>query len=488
MCDKNTNEILNIDFSSVDDVLYWFNDSTNPIETAGGKLILRPSSQTSVFTRLIGNLDPDNNRLKIKLNFEVLRPLTGGNEKLKYSLEFWMGSTLIGSETVTQKNIKIGEVVKVSIDRDYVYKELSGTVSIKIKPLIGWENEIRLQLLQVYDENFCPQLRTYFVIDQLLEESRDAQSGAIRLLQWKVDGLETLTNDFALYNSIQLGKNPAADWYFATADIDGANRSAATTPQVATSFNPFVKELGLVYNPAKYYSGKPTGTITGKDFGAGLLQLGVDKPEILNTNRISKKGAFFIDIDYEKPLFIEMEIVINKASASPYDNPDSVRRYFIIWDLKKTEFYFINQQNNTGKIEQIENGFLAGLTEPKKEPVNLACGSTVSYSGEAGEQVMVFNLGDDPGNVDINYEVFGDAAKFEAVYGDVIKTSGYVGDDKDDQFLINHGVQPKDIKTGGASSGVLTIPVDGVNKTIAVNVNSLLPASSWTLTVSCPTS
>ncbi len=65
MCNKNINEILNVDFSNVNDEFNWINDGTNAIQTVSGQLVLKPSSGLNTFRRSLGQIDPTNNRLNI---------------------------------------------------------------------------------------------------------------------------------------------------------------------------------------------------------------------------------------------------------------------------------------------------------------------------------------------------------------------------------------------------------------------------------------
>ena len=74
MCNENYNLIKEIDFSTTNDEMNWFNNSNNPIATENGMLVFRADSQLSVLSRGIGTIDITNNRLKYLLNLEINRP------------------------------------------------------------------------------------------------------------------------------------------------------------------------------------------------------------------------------------------------------------------------------------------------------------------------------------------------------------------------------------------------------------------------------
>ena len=110
----------------------------------------------------------------------------------------------------------------------------------------------------------------------------------IELLEWKVDNVETLTTAYFNENNVVVG-GPTTNWKFAKANLDGTNRIAELTNP--TTFNSFVQEFGLLFDAVNYFSGKPTGTVSGSDYGTGILEIGTDKPIILNGSLQEKNGV-----------------------------------------------------------------------------------------------------------------------------------------------------------------------------------------------------
>ena len=345
MCDENNIEILNINLA--DDQLNWSNNTLNPIETVDSKLRLKPSGKTSLFSRTLGQLSADREKLRIKLNLDIFRPIQSGSRDINYFFQLFIGGTMVAQFTLADNSLQPGETAKYFLDRVIDLPTLAGNIILKIATPIGYENTINLSNIVVNQFHFCTEnVRTYFAIDGLFDESLFSMSTAILFNSFKVDGAETLTIDFRDYNTKKLGNKPLDDWYFADAELDGTNRVAET--QFCNSFNPFIKELGLVYDPGNYYSGLPVDTISGKNFGAAIMKLGIDKPAVLNADGILRNGAFFIDLDYTKSFYISFDVAINNLSSNAFLNPESYRKYVIAWDFDKKEKSFFYTDYKTG--------------------------------------------------------------------------------------------------------------------------------------------
>jgi len=492
MCNENYNLIKEIDFSTTNDEMNWFNNSNNPIATENGMLVFRADSQLSVFSRGIGTIDITNNRLKYLLNLEINRPLNGV-DTVYYVVQFWNGTNLIGESTIYITNISPGQIVKYSLERTYKYDQLSGNISIKIKTPIGFENEIKLKNLKVQDFNYCEEkVRTYFLFEEFFENSKMAQSAGLKLNSWKENNIETLTTDFHSYNAVNLGGNPITDWKFATAEPDGSNRISAANNQ--NTFNPFVDEFGLIFDDVNsFFGGKVLGTISNQNFGTGVLKLGIDKPEILNANLQRKKGAFFIDIDYTKNLKIEIDVIVNQTNSQLYTNPTSYRKYFIVWDSEKCqrEFYYLDMlDSNTTSQEQIQNGFLSGITPEIKNDVNVSCGETIHFEGVPGVYSYNIDFGTATGICGIQFNNGHFPNKYDIIWNGQTFSSGFVGCNEYDTQLINAGIPTTQINTTshpGNGTGQLTF-----NKTLAspniatIIVTSVMGDDGFDFDIICP--
>lgn len=495
MCDENINQIISLDFATTNDELNWINNSSNPIVTEDGKLVLQPESQFSTFTRTLGFIDIANNRVRFKLNLEIYCPATNGSPIVNYVVQIYNGISLVGQSTIYIDSIEAGQTVSYSLDRTYPYEELSGTISIKIKAMQGYQNELRLEKLDAWDSNFCEEnVRTYFVFDGLFEGSQTAQSAGIRLLSWKVDGTETLTSAFDSQNQSSVGGNPLTGWKFAKANIDGGNRLITAVPIERNTFNPFSDEFGLIFEniTGNYYGGKPIGTVGGQDFGAGIMQLGFEKPVILNGILEPKAGAFFIDIDYTKSLLIEVDVLINDSSTNVYNNPNIYRKYFISWnaDTCKKDFYYRNQLETNPQInDQFINGFLTGLTGITKNDTILPCGQTLNYTGNQGSYTFTLDLGTTIGMAGIDYNAQSVPDKFDINWGGINLTSNFRGSASYNQALINAGVPPSQIATATPSNGagILRFFKTATFPTFAtVTVYAPLAGTAWNLKSVCP--
>ena len=253
----------------------------------------------------------------------------------------------------------------------------------------------------------------------------------------------------------------------------------------------FHKALLLNFdNPIPYYGGKPTGTISGSDYGPGVLNFGFLKPQILNEILEPKNGAMFIDIDFTKDLRIVFELVLSDVDGeSPYTNPKYFRKYILEFSVEKCEavFYYIDS-NRPGNIDEIHNGFLYGITDQEIDERIVECDESINYQGDEGVYEFLIDFGEDTGEAGIDYNSAGIPDKFTIEWNGQVITSGFVGDDDYDQQLINQGVSPSEINTGpGTALGQLTFNKTSAQPTQAlVRVEAPFEGTNWNVSGRCP--
>lgn len=491
-CNKNINSLIDLDFSAVNDEFNWVNNTDTPIETISGQLRFIPESISSQYSRGLGNLDAANNRIRLQLNMDVFRPQASPDETFCATFGIYLGATLIDEFTLYVDGLASGERAEYNLDRLYSYQGVGGAISLKITTIEGIENQLFLDYLKAEDSNFCDDdVRVYFVIDNFLADAIGSVSSAVQLLEWKVDDVETLTPLFFTENPTP-GGDPSADWKRAKADIDGQNRDANTVDP--NTFNPFATEWGLdfVDVAGNHFGGKPTGTTSGGDYGSGILQIGFEKPTILNELLDQKDGAFFIDIDYTKNLKIVFNILVNNTDSNPFNSPDIYRRFTILWDaadLCAKQFYFNDVLDNDEFQDEIINGFLSGITGKRVTQIAVDCNDIFSFAGNAGTFEFPMDFGSGIGIAGIDYQAFNLPDKFEIEWDGKTFSSGYVGLDVHDQALLNLGISPSEIKTDNPSSGMGTL---SFNKTTAqpetgiIRVTAPLAGTAWQIDGICP--
>lgn len=175
MCNSNINNLLQIDFSTVSDEVNWVHDSSSTVITSGGKLKLNSGSSTSTFDRSIGSVNPSNNRIGLKFNFQIEKAI--GSAPFEVEFDFVIKKTT-GETLYTTKvyldEILDGQLYKYYIDRVFKYDAPLGSIKLSIISPIGWDNTLKISNLEVFDFNFCPEkIRTYFVMDNILEETKN---------------------------------------------------------------------------------------------------------------------------------------------------------------------------------------------------------------------------------------------------------------------------------------------------------------------------
>ena len=488
MCNENLNTLLSLDFANVNDEGNWLHSSVNVLQTIDGQLVIDPDSATTGFVRQVGNLDVTNNRIRLKCNLEVEKTDINGSSEMAVIFQLMTGGNVLYEACADFETISDGINYAYFIDRVFKYDNPINTpLSIRILVPDGWQHKVFLSDLSIVDYNFCEDnVRTYFVIDELLEDSQTALSGGLKMNEWKVDGVETLTPDFFADTNV-VGGNPTAQWLFAKADIDGSNReSEDTTPN---TFNPFKEEFKLDFDTVNsFHGGKPLATTSGADYGAGIMQIGLEKPAILNGNLNIKKGAFFIDIDYSKSLLVKFDVIINQTSQDLFVRPTYIKQYVIEWNAQTCEkkfYYTLNQI----EVDEIHNGFLFGLTGVEINEEIVGCDEAFSPTGASGNFTYVLDFGTGIGNAGINYNAYSVPDRFLLEWNGQVFDSGFVGSNTYDQQLVNAGVNVSDINTANPSngSGSLNFVKTSANpRTATITVLAPLGGTGWQVTGICP--
>jgi len=210
---------------------------------------------------------------------------------------------------------------------------------------------------------------THFIIRDFLLESLASRSSGLSLKSYKIDGVETLTPDFFIDNQV-VSTIPAETYMFCKIHHTGSQPLTVTLdPALVNTFNPFEKHLGLIFPAAAGYPnirrGTPSGTINGNDYGEGVLNFQCVFPSVMTGEGTYVNGAFAIDIDYTKDLYIEFDIITNIINEQVYEDPQVLKKYKIIWNKEKCYHEFSYYVPKTGQT-YMDNvyGFLNGLYYP----------------------------------------------------------------------------------------------------------------------------
>lgn len=487
MCNDDQELIQDIDFTTifVNDHVNWNTTSSNPVITSQNKLILNPSQDDSEFSRFLGEISNAKNKLRLILDLELKRKQNGGDSvfKCEISLIHNASGTILDVFSIYTENINDSEVVAHNFDRIYDYEELAGGVTLKIKYLSGSGIEMRLEYLKAFNYSYCiEKVRTYFGFKNIFDAIQGASSFQFNLLEYKIDGVETLTEAFFLENQ---DVSTPEELLYAFADIDGLPRFEESENN--NSWNPFVQQLGLFFDTsAGYHFGKALGTTSGSDYGQGILNVGVEKPVVLNSNLDKLFGAFFFDIDYSKDLRIVFDIIISKGLSSTV-----FRQYVAEYNANtcEKEFYYLDRLRNDQEFDVNANGFLSGLTGEERPVEQIDCEQGLQRTERAGTSQFLINYGNSLGQAGIDYQADSIPNKFDLIYDGQTISSGWVGSNQYDQELLNAGVPPEDINTGNPSTGtgqLLFNKVSGTPATALIRVSSFRDGNFWRVDGICP--
>ena len=374
MCEENKNTLLDLNFATATDDVNWVTIVPATVQTDEGKLKMKFNSATGMAERTIGTLEPLNNRLQIKINYEVKNLSAIPNTtSLVFRIKNTSGVILFESKVVLQLT-ESGKIYKYLLDRVFEYNGNLGAVKLSVFSISGYENEVNLINFKAYDFTYCNEnVRSYFILDDIQNSVLNAQNKAFQLTELKIDDTETLTADF-FADTITVGST-TSDWKYAKSELDGTVRVAdAIDPYL---FNPFISDLKLTFSATNYFSGKPTAVTNGKNYGAGIMNIGTEKPFIYNGGLQEKVLPFFIDIDYTKNFKMRFSVIINTTNTDLFTNPTIYRDYVIEWNKMtclKTFTYVDRLRNET--VNDYNNGFLSGVSP---------------YDTKTQEEVIVFD-------------------------------------------------------------------------------------------------
>jgi hypothetical protein len=290
-------------------------------------------------------------------------------------------------------------------------------------------------------------MKAYFLFtNDLFQNGFFGGLTALRLKSYKIDNVETLTNDF-LTDTQSILSMPITDFDYCQADEFGVNITPNTDPAQANSFNPFAKSFLLDYPLISGMArGLPTGTTTGRDYGSGVLNFGVDKPIVKAGEGLMVEGdpfeiaPYFLEIDFSKSLYIEFDLVNTiLTEGSPYEQPYVIQTYVIKWDKAKCkkEYYIIDQRatnpdGQPGVLFDITYlGFLSGVTKTNFEDdpfLNIECGidsSSCDIQERSRSFAMFVNIPQEQEDPDA---VFKECCYHHYIFADVNTTEDFRND------------------------------------------------------------
>lgn len=489
MCNENRNTIFEKIFSQEADEFNWLTNSLNNVRTENGKIILKASNNTEYFKRKVGAIDVNSDRVRVTSNIELKRTQESSESNICVVFALFSGEVFIEEFRVFANDVSESDTLKYFFDRTYKYEELNEELTLRIKFEEGFKSEIMISDLKVENFKYCSdKVKVYFALKDVFKESLLSRSAAIILKEYKIDNQETLTQDFFNDNS-QQGTLPKTNWLFAKSEIDGTNRVSETAEP--NTFNPFVKEFGLEYDALNYYDGTPIGTTNGKDYGPGVLNFGFDKPEVMNEDLISQKGAFFLNIDFTKNLRVVFDVVVNKNSSSLFQSPQIYRTYYIIFDKEKCQRRFYYRDNLQGNIpfDEEVNGFLSGLTDFVEDSEVLNCDESFSFSGQSGTFETQIDFGTATGECGILCSPYSVPDKFQIEWDGNVYSSGYIGQSSYEQRLLNEGIPQNEINltSGSVNNFPLLFQKNKPYPTKAkILVTAPLSGTAWALKGKCP--
>lgn len=212
-------------------------------------------------------------------------------------------------------------------------------------------------------------MKTYFIIRNFIEDSLVSQSVGIAMKSYKIDNTETLTTDFFIDNKV-VSAIAKESYFFCNVQPNGTNPQPSLEGLLVNSFNPFSKHLGTNYALTNgLMRGLPIGTINGNNYGEGVLNIGVDIPKVLTGSNLIVEGAFFINIDYSKNIYIEFDIITNIINNKVYDEPQTLRKYKIEWNVQncKRSFSYFSYETKEN-YQDSGMGFLKGVLNLNEDP------------------------------------------------------------------------------------------------------------------------
>lgn len=228
----------------------------------------------------------------------------------------------------------------------------------------GVNNEFEIEQIKVSQTEISTKIRTYFFLGDIFVEAKPFKTGRINVSEYRINGVDQLTND---YQNDQLnlgGSFPLNEWGYSNCDVDS---SVCGIGEQYEGFNPFFDESLIDFNDVDGQKrGRGICAYNGKDYGTAIFNIGVDRQSMFDGNGQQRQGAFFVDIDYTKDFEMVIRTFISRRSNA-YVNSVYSKQFSIKWSAKDCSRKYLEVDISgfspvTTNIEHL--GFLNGnLTE-----------------------------------------------------------------------------------------------------------------------------
>lgn len=325
-------------------------------------LRITPTAALNTATRNVSGFDVSYNNLTIHIKGRVINAANTPFHDITLNIPG------VGTRVFRVLNFLNGETREINFNHSFDVVLPGADFDLEFSQtvlLAGTQNYFEIDVLKVSQSEITTnKIRTYFFLGSVFEQAMPNKTGRINISQYSINGVSQLTSDF-INDQLNLpGSFPINEWGYANCNVDS---SACGVAEQYEGFNPFFDEALLDFNDVDGEKrGRAIGSIEGKDYGAGIFNIGVDKQSVLDANGTLRNGAFYVDIDYSKSFRLVIKTFIsNRANA--YVNSIYSKQYSIAWDKKVCERKFLEVDISkpspvTTDIQHL--GFLNGNLTP----------------------------------------------------------------------------------------------------------------------------
>lgn len=349
----------NIITMTTPDSANWVFSNSSGIDVANS-LSITPTGSTNIATRNVAGFDVSYNNLTIHVKGRV------SNFSNAPFHDITINVPGVGNRIFTINGLQPGEVREVFLNHsfDVVLIDTDFDLEFTQSYLPGINNSLEIDEIKVSQSEVTSKIRTYFLMGDIFEQAKPFKTGRINISEYKIGGVDQLTNEYVNDQLSLPGSVPGVEWGYSKCNVDS---SVCGISEQYDGFNPFFDESLIDFNEVNGQKrGRGISSVNGKDYGTGIFNIGVDRQSIFDANGNQRQGAFFIDIDYTKSFDMVINTFVSRG-GNAYVGAIYSRKFSIKWNEKSCERSFLDvdiSDDNpiTTNIEFL--GFLNGnLTE-----------------------------------------------------------------------------------------------------------------------------
>lgn len=332
-----------------------------------GNMKVEPTGSDNKIVRSFGGFDILHENLTFHMKVNVV------NTGVLPLHEITLNIPGVGTRIFSIPDLSPGEQRIVHLNHSFDVTLTGTSVDVELSQTYisgGANSYIEIDTIAIKQIIIEDKTRSYFFLSDLFKQFGSAKTGRLNISKLYVGGISQLTPQYEADQLALGGSFPLDEWGFANCDFES---NVCGVGQTHSGYNPFFDETLIDFNdvPDGEKRGRAINSRQNKDYGTGLFNIGVDRQSIFDANKDRRDGAFFVDIDYSKDFFMEINVFLSNRSNA-YVTSYFTKKFIISWNAQTCEkkYTVTDVQMVPEVVTNIEHlGFLKGTLTPSEVPI-----------------------------------------------------------------------------------------------------------------------